>query len=105
MTRGTHTQPDRPGWRRVNRKEPPAVANRPWRGDSPALPQGFAPVAVSVYRRGRTLIITGNVDANKDPESQIHNCDALGCGWEHVLAMVQLTPEQEKQFEVLCPRP
>jgi calcineurin-like phosphoesterase family protein len=37
---------------------------------------------IRAYSNGTEIIIPGDPDEEKDGEN--HNCDALGCGWEHV---------------------
>ena len=39
---------------------------------------------------GRDVVILGEVD----PEDQTHNCDQMGCGWEHVLVRLFDTTEE-----------
>lgn len=67
------------------------------------LPKGYVkvPGAVVYYdgQRGR-LIITGEPNEEQDPDGAIHNCDAMGCNWEHVLYFAALTREQAGHFDV-----
>lgn len=56
------------------------------------LPPGFSEVAPGVYEgplrrvgpgvyEGRVRVHTGS----PDPDDESHDCDAMGCRWEHVL--------------------
>ncbi len=48
------------------------------------IPAGYRPLAA--YTNGAEVIVTGSPpDEDDDPKYELHNCDAMGCGWEHVL--------------------
>ncbi len=42
-----------------------------------------------VYVSDKWLLVTGTPDESEDEETG-HNCDAMGCGWEHVLYRLPL---------------
>jgi hypothetical protein len=53
------------------------------------IPPGFRVVPATVYTDGKRLVVTAHPDHVRDGEDW-HNCDAMGCGWEHVIGRVQL---------------
>ena len=63
--------------------------------ESPYTPDGFVKVAkaeVFVNRKTGSLIILGEPpgeDRVEDEETG-HNCDAMGCGWDHVVIRGQV---------------
>lgn len=50
------------------------------------IPAGYTQLDkyTRVYVSDRWLLITGTPEESEDEETG-HNCDAMGCGWEHVL--------------------
>jgi len=62
------------------------------------LPDGFKDLqieGVALYSDGKKLVICGEPPEN-DEEAEIHNCDAMGCNWEHVLMVFDIDDEQKK---------
>lgn len=50
------------------------------------LPNGFTKIpSYEVFINGDDLIILGDPPENEDEEAG-HNCDVMGCGWDHVIA-------------------
>ena len=48
------------------------------------IPQGYQ--RLSAYTNGTEVIVTGPPPSeDDDPECEIHNCDQMGCNWEHAL--------------------
>ena len=47
------------------------------------VPAGWVKVPASVYMRGRDVVVT--YEPPEAAEGEGHNCDAMGCGQEHVL--------------------
>lgn len=61
------------------------------------IPAGFTQMDkyTRVYVSDKWLLVTGTPDESEDEETG-HNCDAMGCGWEHVLYRFPLTTEATK---------
>jgi hypothetical protein len=56
------------------------------------VPDDAAKGSRAAWTNGKRVIVTGepgNGDEN-DPEYEAHNCDAMGCGWDHVLEIRDL---------------
>jgi hypothetical protein len=57
----------------------------------PSMPDGFRVLRATVYTDGERLVVTANPDdlwpgyEDHDGEHP-HNCDQMGCNWEHVVA-------------------
>lgn len=62
------------------------------------LPKGFRKVEASVYidENGRFVITTEPSEVWPEPydDEHPHNCDAAGCGWEHVVARGRVEDSQ-----------
>ena len=69
---------------------------------SDSVPDGYVPITATVYfnKDKRQLVITGQPREEADPEAEIHDCNANGCRWEHVIAHLDLTEAQAKEFEI-----
>jgi hypothetical protein len=81
-------------------------SSEPSKVHADSVPDGYVPIAATVYfnKEKRCLTITGQPCEGADLEAEIHNCDANGCRWEHVIARIVLTEYQAKQFEI-CKEP
>jgi hypothetical protein len=57
--------------------------------DGSNIPDGFKELKISglkLYSNGKDVVICGEPPEEKDdPDSTAHNCDDMGCNWEHVL--------------------
>lgn len=53
-----------------------------------------------VYQTARHIVITGDPAADSE-----HNCDAMGCGMEHVLYRFPLPVQDEEKERIVCPQP
>jgi hypothetical protein len=74
----------------------PKPAPAPVESGGLRVPPGYAPAGVpsdppkgarAAWTNGVRIVITGepgNGD-ERDPEYEAHNCDFMGCGWDHVL--------------------
>jgi len=62
--------------------QPPLEIKR----DPGSVPAGYRQLDkyTRVYVSDKWLLVTGTPDESEDEETG-HNCDAMGCGWEHVL--------------------
>lgn len=62
--------------------------------ESPRTPEGFRPVQITVWTDGRHVIVPEQepfwLPCEDEPAEGGHDCDANGCGWEHVLARFDL---------------
>jgi hypothetical protein len=62
---------------------------------SDGIPRGFIMEEVRAgkryYRGPGKIVITGDVpDEDHLPEHERHNCDEMGCGWEHVIQIIRV---------------
>jgi hypothetical protein len=62
------------------------------------IPKGYVLETVRngkrFYRGPSSIVVTGRPpDEGHLPEEERHNCDAMGCGWEHVLTIMPIRPE------------
>ncbi len=63
-------------------------------GDN-GMPLGYREIAASVYTNGRDLVICGDpleLWPWQPGDDHPHNCDAMACGQEHVIARTVLVP-------------
>ena len=85
------------------RKVEPA---QPLQLDRMVVPTGYGAIrGARVYfdEHRRRLKITGNPMEEADTDAAVHNCDANGCGWEHVIATLDISERDAKEFSV-CER-
>jgi len=71
--------------------------------DPMGTPSGYVLLrGARVYFNAETsrLTIAGEPVANYDPEGAVHNCDPNGCRWEHVIATLDLSKQQTKEFAI-----
>lgn len=64
----------------------------------PAYGTGFA----EVYTNGTQIVVLGEPPEPPDGEDLLHNCDQMGCGWDHVLIRINAPEElldQERRAE------
>jgi hypothetical protein len=54
------------------------------------VPSGYERQMVQVWKGPKDIVIIGTPDESEDEETG-HNCDAMGCGWDHVLWRITLT--------------
>ena len=55
--------------------------------DGTTIPEDFTELKIDdlkIYSDGKKVVICGQPPDN-DNEAEAHNCDDMGCGWEHVL--------------------
>ena len=66
------------------------------------IPVGYRELRGRIYfsKDHKRLVITGDPVEDADPNGVIHNCDANGCRWEHVIAQLDLTEQQAKEFDI-----
>jgi len=49
------------------------------------IPKGFKKIG-NAYSNGNQIVIEGEPPSDaQDPDAELHNCDTLGCGQNHVL--------------------
>jgi hypothetical protein len=57
-------------------------------GDA-SIPKGFVELPgeyARVYTNGKEIVYVGTPpEEEEDPNCEIHDCDAMGCNWEHVI--------------------
>lgn len=42
------------------------------------------------FTNGKHTVVLGTpLDESEDPKCELHDCDLMGCGWNHVLARVE----------------
>lgn len=71
------------------------------------LPDGFSEIkieGVCVYSNGKQLVITGEPPAD-DNEAEVHDCDAMGCNWEHVLMVFDIDESNKKYINHVMKNP
>jgi len=62
--------------------------------DAWIAPKGYAAVAPNVYVSDTHVIVTGSPHPTEDEnDPRYHNCDAMGCGREHVVYRAALAPQ------------
>jgi hypothetical protein len=57
------------------------------------LPPGWTAVTLHAYTDGKQVVVTDHGSITWEGRGEVeddHDCDAMGCGWEHVLARFQL---------------
>ena len=57
----------------------------------PRIPEGFRQTGFSKYESDQWIVITGEPADDDDT----HNCDAMGCGWDHVIQRIEKWPNKE----------
>ena len=56
------------------------------------VPDGYAQIASNVYVSADRIVVTGTPsDVEDENDPAYHNCDAMGCRWEHVIYTAALT--------------
>lgn len=58
------------------------------------IPAGFRVVPATVYTDGERIVVTAHPDHIRDG-GDWHNCDEMGCGWEHVVGTMKLPSGEE----------
>jgi hypothetical protein len=54
------------------------------------IPKGYIELKdIRVYTNGKNVVLTGDPTSEDDPEAEIHDCDFMGCRWEHVLSILK----------------
>jgi hypothetical protein len=73
------------------RTGPASHVRRPY----PSLPDGFREITLRAFTDGNTVVIPEQEELSlpddpgeADPDG--HNCDANGCGWEHIIATFRI---------------
>lgn len=68
-----------------------------WRDLDAGLPPGFREIQASVYTNGAEIVVCAHPDSvwpelvnDSGCDEHPHNCDAMGCNWEHVIARAKL---------------
>lgn len=103
-TRVRHWKPDGryPGYEtRIN--EQGHRETRPMKTPD-GVPAGYARQMVQVWKGPKDIVIIGTPDESEDEETG-HNCDAMGCGWDHVLWRIPIPEANTKQPEPSAPTP
>ena len=54
------------------------------------IPPGWRKVFLAAYTDGQQVIVTDEGDVGLGDDEDDHSCDAMGCGWAHVLARFNL---------------
>lgn len=52
-------------------------------------PKGYRRLDAEVWIGSNDVVVVGTPDESEDEETG-HNCDAMGCGWDHVLYRIPL---------------
>lgn len=75
----------------------PRPARARFLAERDGVPEGFRKIALIAYTDGRQVIVPDQSALPLPCETVEgdHDCDANGCGWEHVLARFLLPRERE----------
>jgi hypothetical protein len=53
--------------------------------DGTCIPAGYREITLRAYTNGETIVIPEQPEWRMDhADNPYHNCDATGCGWEHI---------------------
>jgi len=60
-----------------------------------SMPAGFRVLRATVYTDGESIVVTAHPHDVCESEDW-HNCDQMGCGWEHVLLRGRVVGQNEE---------
>lgn len=75
---------------RVSPVDPPAIKV------DDGIPKGY--VRVTAFTNGEKIVVVGSPMDEDGDEENGHNCDAMGCGWDHILAITDVPEWQRRQL-------
>lgn len=75
---------------RVNHWQRPITAAEWTPKHADYVPSGYTRIDATVWIGLKDVVITGQPEESDDEETG-HNCDAIGCGWDHVLYRIPLS--------------
>jgi hypothetical protein len=63
------------------------------------IPKGFHEIQASVYLNAETgeVVITGYPVDGDDAEDSAHNCDVMGCWWEHIIVRARASTTHDRE--------
>lgn len=62
------------------------------------IPNGY--IEIKAYTNGVFVVVPEQKGMELSGDDDRHNCDALGCGWEHVVLILQIpAAKQEREAD------